>query len=136
MAKWFPRPVVRLGLAHAASLAALSQLAACTPHRPVEGPVRLGQLASVNGPRVRADKVIEDSRCPIGTQCVWAGRLLVRATVIGGGWIKQFDLTLGLPVNVADGRLTLVDASLPKRSNRRDGAPVRYLFTFDFQGGL
>jgi hypothetical protein len=66
--------------------AVLSLVAGCASNRPIEGPVRLGQIASVNGPRVRADKVIEDSRCPADTQCVWAGRLIVQATVLGGGW--------------------------------------------------
>ena len=69
----------------------------------IEGPVALGQVAYVGGPRVRPDRLIEDSRCPAGTQCVWAGRVMVRATVIGGNWSKQMDLTLGTPVHVADG---------------------------------
>ncbi|WP_312491178.1 hypothetical protein [Sphingomonas sp.] len=100
-------------------------LAGCVVARPVEGPVRLGQMAAVNGPRVRADRVIEDSRCPVGVQCVRAGRLIVRVTVFGGGWSRVMDLGLGTPVVVADGRLTLVAAT------RRP-----YRFTFDFQGGL
>ena len=88
-----------------AALLGLIGLGACAAAGPVEGPVRLGQIASVNGPRVRADAVVEDSRCPIDVQCVWAGRLILRATVIGGGWSKQVDMTLGIPVAVADGRL-------------------------------
>ncbi|WDK82608.1 hypothetical protein [Xanthomonas campestris] len=78
---------------------------------PIEGPVRLGEIAAVDGPKVRPDHVIEDSRCPADVQCVVAGRLIVRTTVMGGGWSKQVDLTLGIPVSVADGMLTLVDAT-------------------------
>lgn len=100
-------------------------LAGCTTARPVEGPVRLGQMAAVNGPRVRADRVIEDSRCPADVQCVQAGRLVVRVTVFGGGWSRVIDLELGVPVTVADGRLMLVAATAKP-----------YRFTFDFQGGL
>ncbi|MCC4589494.1 hypothetical protein LL962_20790 [Xanthomonas sp. NCPPB 1067] len=51
----------------------------------VEGPVGLGETAAVDGPKVRPDQVIEDSRCPADVQCIQAGRLIVRATVIGGG---------------------------------------------------
>ena len=94
--------------------------------------VMLGQIAYVNGPRVRVDRVIEDSRCPAVTQCVWAGRLIVRATVMGGTWSRQLDLTLGTPVDVADGKLTLVGAF----PYRRTGKPPSYRFTFSFQGGL
>ena len=98
----------------------LPLLAGCGSNRPIDGPVRLGQIASVNGPRVRADEVIEDSRCPTDATCVWAGRLIVRATVLGGGWSRQFDLTLGIPVDVADGRL-----SLSWRRRRSDDWPER-----------
>lgn len=66
----------------------------CASTRPVEGPVRLGQIAAVNGPRVRADRVIEDSRCPSDVQCVQAGRLIVQVTVFGGGWSNDWTFSL------------------------------------------
>jgi hypothetical protein len=57
--------------------------------------------------------------------------LIVRVTVFGGGWSREMDLTLGMPVPVADGSLTLVDA-VPASADQ----PRRYRFTFRFQGGL
>lgn len=110
-------------------------LASCAAARPIEGPVRLGEIAAVNGPKVRPDRVIEDSRCPADAQCVWAGRLVVRATVFGGGWSKQLDLTLGVPVAVADGMLTLVGAT-PKPVKASAGRRSTLRFMFNFQGGL
>ncbi|PSJ40981.1 hypothetical protein C7I55_08815 [Sphingomonas deserti] len=104
------------------------------PHG-IEGPVALGQIAYVGGPRVRPDRVIEDSRCPVDTLCVWAGRVVLRATVIGGSWSKQMDLTLGTPVQVADGALTLV-AVTPGRTAGAPPAPKQLRFTFEFSGGL
>jgi hypothetical protein len=104
----------------------------CAQTRPIEGPARLGQMVGANGPRVRPDRVVEDSRCPAGVRCIQAGRLIVRATVLGGGWSKQVDLTLGVPVMVADGMLTLVTATV----RRVNEAPRPYRFTFNFQGGL
>jgi hypothetical protein len=100
---------------------------------PIEGPVRLGEIAAVDGPRVRPDRVIEDSRCPADVQCIQAGRLVVRATVLGGGWSKELDLTLGVPVPVADGMLTLVDATPVPISGETAASAAR--FTFKFQGG-
>lgn len=114
----------------------LRLLTGCVADRPIEGPVRLGQIAAVNGPRVRADQVVEDSRCPVDAQCVWAGRLIIRVTVLGGGWSKQLDLTSGIPVNVADGSLTLVEATPPRRSAEKKDKILPYRFTFIFQGGL
>jgi hypothetical protein len=99
---------------------------------PIEGAVHLGEIAAVDGPSVRPDRVIEDSRCPADVQCIQAGRLVVRATVLGGGWSKEVDLTLGIPVPVADGMLTLVDAT-PVPIASETAASAR--FTFKFQGG-
>ncbi|WP_267102482.1 hypothetical protein [Xanthomonas sacchari] len=120
-----------------ASLAAIS-LAGCATDGPVaslpiEGPVRLGEIAAVDGPRVRPDRVMEDSRCPADVQCVQAGRLIVRATVLGGGWSKEVDLALGVPVPVADGMLTLVDATPAPIASETAASAAR--FTFKFQGG-
>jgi hypothetical protein len=35
----------------------------------------------------------------------------VRATVLAGGCTRQVDLTLGLPVDIAAGKLTLVEVA-------------------------
>ncbi|EZP55812.1 MULTISPECIES: hypothetical protein [Sphingomonas] len=110
-------------------------LAACAQHPPVEGPVALGETALVGGPRVRPDHVVEDSRCPVGTTCVWAGRVVVRATVSGGDWTKPVDLILGVPVPVADGLLTLT-AVTPARRAGTSAKTTPSRFTFAFQGGL
>lgn len=117
-------------------LSILTMLASCASNGPSEGPVRLGQTAFVSGPKVRADRIIEDSRCPGNVQCVWAGRLVLAATVFGGGWSKQVELTLGVPVDVADGKLTLVGAVPAPRTGKQQGKPAAYRFTFNFQGGL
>ncbi|MFS8373567.1 hypothetical protein JH314_16075 [Xanthomonas campestris] len=101
--------------------------------QPIEGPVQLGEIAAVDGPRVRPDCVIEDSRCPVDVQCIHAGRLIVRATVLGSGWSKQINLTLGIPVPVADGMLTLVDATPMPSGGETAASTAR--FTFKFQGG-
>lgn len=109
----------------------LATLAGCSATA-VEGPVRIGQLAYAGGPRVRPDRVIEDSRCPVGTTCVRAGRVVLRATVYGGAWSRRVDLVLGVPVAIADGTLTMV-AVTPARGVGRS-APLR--FAFVFEGGL
>ncbi|AKU50175.1 hypothetical protein VB145_20385 [Xanthomonas arboricola] len=100
----------------------------------IEGPVRLGEVAAVDGPKVRPDRIIEDSRCPADVQCIQAGRLIVKVTVIGGGWSQQVDLTLGIPVPVADGMLTLVGAT-PASTKIEQMQSAATRFTFSFQGG-
>jgi hypothetical protein len=61
--------------------------------------------------------------------------VVVRATVFGGTWTKQLELTLGVPVQVADGTLELVPA-VPERDVGEPSAPEQLRFTFAFQGGI
>lgn len=82
---------------------------------------------------MRPDRVIEDSRCPPEVQCIQAGRLVVRATVLGGGWSREIDLTLGVPAPVADGMLTLVEANPVPINGETNVSAARFLFKF--QGG-
>lgn len=129
----------RMGVEALAALVTMSLLGCAAPRPvaapPIEGPVRLGEVAAVDGPRVRPDQVIEDSRCPDDVQCIHAGRLVLRATVIGGGWSKQLDLTLGAPIPVADGMLTLVEAEAAHVPIDGKAAASAARFTFKFEGG-
>lgn len=126
-------PLLSLAVLAVMSLGGCATTPAATGHL-IEGPVRLGEMAAVDGPRVRPDRVVEDSRCPTDVQCIVEGRLVVRATVLGGGWSRQVDLTLGIPVPIADGMLTLVEATpVPIAPQTADRSAAR--FTFTFQGG-
>lgn len=115
--------------------AALSGCAATAANPPTEGPARLGQTVYVDGPHVTPIKVIEDSRCPINARCVWAGRVVLRVKVTGGAWQRTIDLTMGEPVQVADGGLTLVSVTPDKRTDLAI-KPRDYRFAFTFQGGF
>ena len=108
--------------------------ASAAPARPSEAAARLGRTVHVDGIVVRPERVIEDSRCPANAMCVWAGRVVIRATVRGGRWKRTVDLETGKPVQVADGALTLVRV-LPAKY----GKPIRrgdYRFAFRFDGGI
>lgn len=115
-------------------------LAACATTPPVvpEGPARLGQGVRVGGPVVRPLKVVEDSRCPANARCVWAGRVVLRASVTGGKWRRTVDLTLGdAGVHMADGMLRLVSVTPEKMAGAGQGfPPSAYRFGFEFDGGL
>ena len=112
-------------------------LAACATVPPAEaGPTAgLGQIAYANGLRVRPLEVVEDSRCPALVRCVWAGRLVLRAEVIGGNWQQVRNLELGQPQPIADGALTLIAAE-PQKAAPGEIDPRAYRFTFRFDGGL
>lgn len=109
------------------------------PRAPYEGPplayTRIGETVFVDGPKVTPLALLEDSRCAEGTQCVWAGRLRVRVRVDLGSGPREVEMTLGQPVQIADGQLDLLDA-LPRPTAGRKPAPFAYQFGFRFMGGL
>ena len=55
--------------------------------------------------------------------------------VSGGNWHETLDLTLGEPVQVADGKLTLVSV-VPEREAGKTVDAADYRFAFIFAGGL
>jgi hypothetical protein len=119
-----------------APLAAFTLTACATvPPAGAEPTAMLGQVAYVNGLKVRPLQVVEDSRCPINVQCVWAGRIVVRSEIAGGSWRQTRDLELGKPLQIADGALVLIAVS-PAKVAGAATVPRTYRFTFDFQGGL
>ena len=64
---------------------------------------RIGQTVTVGGPRVTPLALIEDSRCPQGVQCVWAGQVRISARVATGSSSSVREMTSGKPEPVGYG---------------------------------
>jgi len=119
-------------------LAALA-LTSCATVPPAEaGPTAgIGQVAYTNGLRVRPVAVVEDSRCPVDVQCVWAGRVRISARIDLGRGSETRELTQGIPAPVADGTLELVEVQPAKPApSARPLASADYRFALRFMGGL
>jgi len=114
----------------------LLSVAACATVPPAPpGPVAgLGQVAQVAGVRIRPIALVEDSRCPVNVQCVWAGRLVILAQIDfnGGGESFRGNMTLGEPVPLGAETVTLVAAVPPKLAGAATD-PRAYRFTFAVQ---
>ena len=89
----------------------------------------LGETVRLGALRVTPVSIVEDSRCPRMVSCVWRGRLRIRALVRGTG---QVTLDNGVPVSVASGRLTLVDA-VPLSQHGEVPPPRAYRFRLRFE---
>jgi hypothetical protein len=122
------------------ALAACASVGPGAPYPPPPPPVMSGSAsatigfggqAMLNGLGIRPLAVIEDSRCAINVQCVWAGRLVL-AIEIGqfGSAPLRTNMTLGQPLPVAGGRLTLVAAQPPKVAGAQPSPPASQ-FTFE-----
>ncbi|WP_144243845.1 hypothetical protein [Sphingopyxis sp. MWB1] len=106
------------------------------PPLPDGSHVALGQRAYVDGPLIQPVEVLEDSRCPVGTQCVWPGRVRVKMLWLRPtGEHKPFEVTLGERTQIADGSILLQSVSPEKRTDRSI-KPGDYRFSMRFDGGL
>ncbi|MFN6962701.1 MAG: hypothetical protein ACK4S4_02925 [Pyrinomonadaceae bacterium] len=79
---------------------------------------------AAGGLRIRFLELIEDSRCPVDTQCVWAGNAKIRIQVRGrrGAGVKIFEINSAtVPTSVVyDGyEIRFVDLTPHPRSNIR-----------------
>jgi hypothetical protein len=95
----------------------------------------IGETVKVGGLAVTPKELLEDSRCPEGTQCVWAGQVRIKAMVAYGSAGEMREMTLGKTVPVADGQLQLVEV-MPLRKAGITLYPEDYRFGFRFAGGL
>ena len=114
-------------------LIALLALAACTSVIAAPtGPAGFDQVTAVESLQVRPLALLEDSRCPASVQCVWAGQVRIRAEIMASSGREIREMTLGKPIAVAGGRLTLVAVEPPKVTPGTTG-PSAYRFTFRFE---
>ena len=90
----------QLGCNGATTSAPSDSPAPASPQEPVPGgtqvQLRLDQPAEVEG-LVLTWLSFEDSRCPQGVTCVWAGEALVRINVREAGADREISLKLGSP---------------------------------------
>ena len=73
---------------------AFSAVAAKQPERV---PVKIHETASAKGGvRIKFVELIDDSRCPTDTNCIWAGNAKIKVRVTRNGRSKDLELNTGL----------------------------------------
>lgn len=107
-----------------AAAAAPASAARLEPQQTRSFQIRVGQTVSLRdfGIRVRLVSVTEDSRCPEGVQCVWAGnvRLALRLSSWAGASRRVSLNTATEPtqVNFRGRTLRVLEVRPPKREGR------------------
>ena len=91
-----------------------------------------GKTAEVQGRglRIRFEDVLEDSRCPAGVQCVWAGdaRVVLRLTQSGHEtWVDTLRLTLEPHAVTHGGYLVRLEGLAPARQQEAPPKPEAYV---------
>lgn len=94
--------------------------------------VPIGRWTRLGRSQVRADRVLEDSRCPMNARCAWAGRAIVRLTIRENGRTRRADVTLGESTRYSGGRLALVAVAPERMAGAQPKRPPPYRFTFEY----
>ncbi len=117
------------------SLLASLVLAACAtvpPPAAASTVAGFGQVARAGGLTVRPLELLEDSRCPALVRCIWQGRVRIRAEIRDSAGRHSRELTLGEPLPVDGGMLTLVSVEPPKLApGETRSAEYRFEFRFE-----
>jgi len=89
----------------------------------------LGEKGSIGSVSLTVREVLEDSRCPADVECVWAGRVRVRASIESALGTADQLFTIGEPVTTEAESMTLIEVTPGKLST----VPIeegKYRFTF------
>lgn len=84
--------------------------------------VQINKSVTMNGLKIEFVELVEDSRCPVDVECVWAGNAKIKIRVTKGRKSQLLDLdmmTKGTKPNYGTYRLTLKGLSPELRSNVR-----------------
>lgn len=127
------RYVSRFTLAALAASALMScapamQTALDRPHADAEY-VALQQSFDLGALTVTPLRVLEDSRCPLQTNCVWAGRLIVETLVVGPDWQQTVAFNLG-EAQVVNGFAILLSGVIPEVNTEGEAKRDDYRFAF------
>lgn len=118
-----------------ATLLSLTALAGCISlpggHSQDPANARIGEAVYVDGPVIKPVAVIEDSRCPAKVQCVWQGRVRIKALWMRADGPRELILSSDQPMAIDDGMMTLTDIR-PSRPQNGKIRPGEYRFRLDF----
>ena len=75
----------------------LSSAVCAAAQRETTASIRVGEQKTVAGRlKIHFQEVIDDSRCPVGTTCVWAGNAKVKLTLSVGRKGRDYELNSNL----------------------------------------
>jgi hypothetical protein len=104
-----------------------------------QSPVHLGERFEAGNVTLIPTRVVSDSRCPIGVQCVWAGTVTVEADVLvsgenTAGKKQSYEFTLNEPV-VVDGYEITLASVVPATRQGTVIESFQYAFQFTVREG-
>lgn len=96
-------------------------------HDGLQERLELGEVGHFGAERITPIDVDEDSRCPVGTKCIWAGTVRLKVHIYPSALNHAYFVTLGQPTAVEGGTLLLEHVS-PQRTSTGKIPPNHYTF--------
>ncbi len=99
--------------------------------------VRLGEKVSAMGVTLAPTRVVEDSRCPVNANCIWAGTMKAEVSVeheieVGPNAETEYIFELGKTVTIGAEEITLIQVDpFPQLQKQID--PTSYFFVFEIK---
>ncbi len=93
--------------------------------------VGIGQVITAHSVSITPLEVLEDSRCPADVQCIQAGTVRVRATVVSDAVTTTQTFILGTPVTLDGETITLAEVR-PAKISTHTIQNSDYVFVFTF----
>lgn len=98
---------------------------------PEEGRItlRVGETGVFRNISIKPTEVVEDSRCPVNVNCIWAGTLKVKLDVLSGLGASNPTIELGGLITTEAEEIKLISVSPEKM--REETLPSDYEFVFE-----
>lgn len=82
--------------------------------------------------KIKFIEVVEDSRCPVGVDCIWAGNAKVKVKIIGARSSKEFEFNTnsGPKGDTFDGWSIVIDELTPAPHANKPLDPKSYKAKF------
>lgn len=92
--------------------------------------LKIGETKNISGVAITLQKISEDSRCPIGVTCIWAGRVIAKVHVSIDSNAVDKDIELGSSIEVYGFSISLDDVTpTPKQGQDIQQSDYRALFS-------
>lgn len=89
----------------------------------------IGQTVSALGEKITPTAVLDDSRCPTGVQCIWAGTVHATASLSGANGTSKVTFELGKSSTSEVNSYELTSVA-PAKDSKQEIRPADYVFTF------
>ena len=109
------------------------EFSACPDTDQIQTKVGLNQTIVHHGISITPLEVLEDSRCPVDAECLWAGTVRVRVTLESEGGVQETTFSLESTITFAGNRVKLSGVMPAARAGVKI-ATSEYLLQFEVAG--